>query len=541
MPSDNLPARKRSKGNLRKKLWQRARIPRRLLLVLLFAPLLSLGVYAAAAHWLLSGPKLRALINTDPESLTLDYDEAASLWPGRVTIKNLRIRGSDHNVQWIIRLADAHVEYSVLALLKRTFRARRLRGTGLSFSLRNKLEPAEAKTADIAVLPGIPGFADPPLRTAEEQGTPPGDPWRVDVQTLFIDHFDEIWIDAYHYKGAARLEGGFFLRPGLLARIGPARVDFESGTVQVGRAPVGASVSGTVCAVFEPWEPFRVHGSEVWQKTSGEVKLDARFDRLQFLEHLVSSAGTHLEEGAGKTTIQGTIEHGIAKGGVRVAVHDGSVRLAKLTLRGDADLRLNIPGWNLMTGPLEISGSRIALSEVRSSGSDNSRRWWGSFQIPSGKIGSTTTARIEADTRDARPLLALLAAELPAWTRGLTSLDDFSATATVSLGSSLTRVRGLDAKGGSFHIQGRYLHDKTNREGAFLIESGFLSVGLELQPEATKIRILGAKKWFEDQRETSNESAAAALERTDPIPSPGEEPRPPVAQVGHRQEHVGAR
>lgn len=461
-----------------------------------------------AAHWLLSGPRLRALINANAESFFLDYDEAASPWPGRVTLKNLRIRGSDHNVQWIIRLADARVDYSVLALARRTFRAERLRGTGLSFFLRNKLEPAAAKTTDITLLPAIPGFTDPPLSSPRKPQAPPGDPWRVDVRTLFIDHFDEIWIDACHYKGTAGLAGGFFLRPGLLAQIGPARVDFERGALQIGKSPASASISGTLSATFEPWEPFTVHGSEVWRKVSADVKIEGRYDRLQVFEHLVSSADTHLEEGAGKATIRGTIDHGIAKGDVRAAVHDGSVRLAKLSLQGDADLRLNIPAWNLTTGPLDISGSQVAFSEVRSSGSDNSRRWWGRFHIPSGQIGPTTTARIEAESRDARPLLALLAADLPAWTRGLLTLDKFSATATISLGPSLTRVRGLEAQGGRFHILGRYLRDKAGREGAFLIEYGILSVGLELQPETTKIRVFGAKKWFETRGNAGNELAA---------------------------------
>ena len=58
-------------------------------------PLLFLAAYALTSRWLLSGPRLRALINADAESLTLDYDEATSFWPGRLTIKNLRIRGSD--------------------------------------------------------------------------------------------------------------------------------------------------------------------------------------------------------------------------------------------------------------------------------------------------------------------------------------------------------------------------------------------------------------------------------------------------------------
>jgi hypothetical protein len=502
MPFDLLSVLARWEEDLKRKLSGRARHARRLLLLLVFAPLLFLVVYAAAARWLLAGPTLRALINTEPESLSLDYDEANSLWPGRVTIRNLRIRGSDRNVQWMIRLADARVDYSVLALVKRTFQAKRLRGTGLSFSLRNKLEPGEVENADRSVLPPIPGFADPPLRSPEVQGAEAArNPWCIDVRRIRIEHFDDIWIDAYHYRGAARLDGAFFLRPGLMVRIGPARVGVESGEVRVGRAPVGVSLSGNIDGTFEPFEPPKVHGSEVWQKVSGAVTLEARFDRLESLQHLVSSADTRLEEGAGKAAIRVAIVRGIAKGEVRLAVHDGSVRLKELGLQGDADLRLLIPAWNLMSGPLEISGSRVAFSEIRASGLDDSRRWWGRFDIPEGKIDSTTTARIEAQTRDARPLLALLAAELPPWTRGLVDLDDFSATATVSLGPSLTRIRGLDAWGGSFHIQGRYLRDKATRDGAFLIESGALSVGIELQPDATKLRVFDAKKWYEGQRE----------------------------------------
>jgi hypothetical protein len=527
MPFDLLSALKRLEGNLKKRLPQRARRSRRLLLLAILAPLLSLVVYAAAARWLLSGSRLRALINTDPESLTLDYDEATSLWPGRITIRNLRIRGSDHNVQWIIRLADAHVDYSVFALVNRTFRAKHLRGTGLSFFLRSKLTPGEARNADLSVLPPIPGFAGPPLRSPEEQlAEAPGNPWRIEASRIHIDHFDEIWFDAYHYRGAARLDGAFFLRPGLMVWIGPARVGLESGEVRIGRASVGVSVAGSIDGTFAPFEPPNVHGSEVWQKTSGAVMLDARFDRLEALEHFVSSSATRLEEGAGKATIELAIERGIAKGEVRLAVQDGSVGLEKLALQGDADLRLLIPAWNLMTGPLEISGSRAVLSSVRASGSDDSRRWWGRFDIASGKIDATTSMQVTARTRDAQPLLALLAADLPAWTRGLVDLDDFSATGTVSLGASLTRVEHLDARGGTFHIRGHYFRDKATRDGAFLIESGGLSVGIELQPDATKLRLLGAKKWFEEQQDAPSDVPRSVRDDGTSRSGNGHRPRP---------------
>lgn len=483
-------------------------------MLLVLAPVLSLATYVGAVRWLLSGPTLRALINSNPESLTLDYDSASSFWPGRLAIRNLRIRGSDHNVQWMIRLADARVDYSVLSLMRRTFRAERVLGTGLSFSIRSKLEAGEVMNANRSVLPPIPGFADPPLRSPEVQGAEAaGNPWRIELRNIRIEHFDEIWFDAFHYQGTARLDGAFFLRPGLLVWIGPARVGIEAGEVRIGRAPVGVSVSGSIDGRFEPFEPPKVHGSEVWQKTSGKVELDLGFGRLESLEHFVTSARTHLEGGAGKATFRADIEQGMAKGELRLAVHGGSVRLDKLGLQGDADLRLLIPAWNLSTGPLEISGSRIAFSDVHASGSDDSRRWWGRFDIRSGKIGSTATARIDAETRDARPLLALLAADLPAWTRGLVDLDDLSATGTISLGPSLTRVRDLDARGGSFHIRGRYLRDEATRDGAFLIESGSLSVGLELQPSTAKLRLIGAKKWYEEQRDASRGAIASGSVR----------------------------
>ena len=529
MALDLLSSLTRLEGTLRRKLSQRTRHPRRLLLLLVLAPVLSLAGYVGAARWLLSGPTLRALINTHPESFRLDYDEATSVWPGRVTIRNLRIRGSDQNVQWIIRLDLAQVDYSVLALAQRTFRAERLRGRGLSFAVRKKLEAGEAPNADHSALPPIAGFADPPLRSPEMQGPKPArNPWRIEVRKIWIDHFDDIWFDAFHYRGTAHLDGAFFLRPGLEVWIGPARVGIENGELRIGRAPAGVAVDGSIEGKFEPFEPPKVHGSEVWRKMSGAVRLDARFDRLAGFEHLVATGDTHLGEGAGKATIRGDVEHGIARGEILLAVQDGSVRMEKLALRGDVDARLRIPEWNLATGGIEISGSRVAFSDVLASGSDESRRWWGRFDIRTGKIGAITTARIEAETRDARPLLALLAADLPTWTRDLLKLDAFSATATVSLGPSLTRIRGLDARGGSFHIRGRYDRDETTRDGAFLIESGDLSVGLELQPVATKLRLLGAKKWYEEQRIADREGSTTGEDDRNARAVAGEAIHPPV-------------
>jgi hypothetical protein len=465
------------------------------------SPLLALFGYAVVAHRLLSGPRLREWINVRPKSLTMTWDEASSFWPGRIAIQNLTIRGSDRNVEWIVRLADARVEYSVLALASRTFRCTRLRGSGLSFRLRKKLEQDDLAAADVSVLPPIPGFADPPVRERNPAGPRPRNrnPWRVDVRGIRLDDFDDIWIDASHFQGSARVSGSFFLRPGLLAAIGPARVDFERGAVRLGRSPAELTASGSVLVTFAPYEPFAVHGSQVWKKVTGEVNLEAGFDRLEALQYLFRAARhTCLAEGAGTSTIHGTIERGTARGEASVAIADGSVKLEEVALRGDADLSIAIPSWDLADGPLDVSGSRAVFKEVESAGSDESRRWWGQFEVASGRIDSVSSATIRARSRDARPLLAVLGVDLPGWTRGLLSLEDFSATAEVAVGPSFARVKDFEARGGDFKIQGHYRRDRDRqtRSGALLIESGILRVGLDIRTGTTKVILFGPKKWY---------------------------------------------
>ena len=224
--------------------------------------------------------------------------------------------------------------------------------------------------------------------------------------------------------------------------------------------------------------------SEVWQKVTGDVSFDAGFERLASLQYLAGPpAGTRLADGPGAEPFAAPSSTGSRRENVRLGVQDGTVGLRELTLHGNADLRLRIPRWNLVSGPLEISGSRLALSDVRSSGPDESRRGGaGSTCVPA-RSARRRRRPSRPTTRDARPLLALFSAELPAWTRGLVDLDDFTATATVDAGPSLTRVRDLDARGGNFRVQGHYVRRNADREGAFLIESGALSLGLEVEQE----------------------------------------------------------
>jgi hypothetical protein len=461
-------------------------------------PVLLFAAYFPVTRWLLSGPKLRAIINAHPESFRIDWDDAASPWPGRVRLKNLRLRGSDPNVQWSIDLAQADLDYSILALARRTFRCTRLDGSGLAFALRTRIEPDRVKTTDVRSLPPIPGFSDPPLREPGAEFRLEPNPFHIDVRAVSIDRVESLWVNRFRYQGPARVKGGFYLWPTRLARIDDAVLQWDGGALTVGRAPDRASLSGKLAVSSRAFEPINAPMPQALREFRLRLDLDLATDALRAVEEYVRfPEGVRLEGHGPSVSVALASEEGVANGKVTLAVRGGAATTRTYRLTGDVDAEIPVRRWNLV-GPLsfDASGARVKFAHVHASGREEAREWWGSFEAPEGRIGAKASGRIEARCRDARPLLALLNVDLPGWTKGLLKLDDFAAKATVAAAPGAIRMRGLEAQGGNFTVKGQYVHDGGTNDGAFLIESGILVVGVEVNPRGAKIRPLFAKQWY---------------------------------------------
>jgi hypothetical protein len=473
-------------------------------------------VHGAVTRSLLSGGRLRSWINTTPETTLLDWDEAVSTVPGRLQVKNLKIRGSDVNVQWIIRLAEARVDYSVLALLTRTFRVSAVRGSGLTFRLRQKLEPADVSEAKVALLPPIDGFSDPPLRRPEPEvaADDGGRPWTVDVRGIAIDRFEEIWLDVQRFDGRARVTGRFLLRPGQRARVGPATVEFADGRLGIGRDPVAVAVAGSLESSIAEWDPRRVHGDAVWRNVTAGIRLRGRSEGLEFLNYFVRSASEpRFSGGRGSMSLAGAIEEGRASGDWDLTSRSGEARLEKTSLMGDVEAHVHVARWNLEKGPMVLDSSRLRLSDVVAAGMDRSLGWWGRFDLPKASVDDgRLSGRVEARCRDARPLFAIFSVDLPRWARSLLEMEGLEASAEVQLSRARTRVHDLIAEGEKLRILGEYDRRGENRRGVFLIDGGTIDVGVRLHEGGAGVRLLGAKSWFARESELIT---SASDERSD--------------------------
>jgi len=480
----------------------------RLLIGLALGVILLVFASFAAIHWLVSGPQLRRWVNSDPEELLLDY-EAGSCWmPGIIRLRGLTMRGSDENVQWWFRMEEVRISVSLLDLLRKRFHATSVTARGLVFRLREKEERKELSAAHLARAPKIPGFSDPPLKTVDQTPPPPRAAarrryWTVLVENLDADPAPEIWIELYRFAGHARVTGSFSIRPHVEAWVGPAAVKFVSGSVTLGsKEPLLTSATGLGTCVIEAYDPERVRGPHVWPRISGRIQMEGGLTDLAFVNYFLrDSKEPRLVGGAGHARAEIVFDHGIGRGEGRFETRDVIARYSKGTLAGQAGGRLAVTRWDMERDILDISGSHIDLTQIATSATAHDERdWWGHFQFPSGQLHGGLTARTAVDARDARPLYTLFRANLPGWAQGILKLDGIHATAHIHLGSDLLELRELEAQGGHFHTAGEYEQRKNRERGAFLVETGPLALGLEIDAAASHLHLLGARKWFEQER-----------------------------------------
>ncbi len=482
--------------------------------LILLSPVLFIVAYRIVAKKALSGPALRAEINKKPEALLIDWDEAVSTWPGRVSLKNLSIRGSDPNVQWILILPEATLRYALSPLLRKTLVVSELRPTSIQFRLRQKLFPGKVDEARVKSLPPIPGFADPPMRVEGEKLPPPEpDPFTIEVKDVATDAFNDIWVEGFRYQGPAALRGRFRLKPGYRAQIGPASVVFSGGALKLGEATVLSETKGKLEATFAEWDVQELIDDKVWRVVTARAELSGPLQSVDFLEGVLDPGpGQRFSGGTGTFALSAGIEKGVASGIVELTAKKGRYTRPELRLVGSAEGKVRFSDFQLDGGSPDISGSSVKLTDVFvADAAKGTQPWWGEFEVPTGRLLNGLTAKVTLRCKDGRPLVAFLGDKLPKWAMGLIDLDGLKAAVSVVFSEPRTVLRGLEASGGAFRIEGEYDRRGERSRGAFLIDNGrLLVIGVELDNGRAVVRPLLAKQWFEKARPLIHDGAAAA-------------------------------
>jgi hypothetical protein len=466
------------------------------------------AVMGIVLHRVLTGEKLRAWINTNPDKLRIDYASAEGWVPWNVRVHGLEMRSRDPNVEWWFRIDDVRLGFDPLALLAHRVHITRVRATGLAFRLRVRV-PAGSKdtsSAHLEALPPIPGFASEPLRGDSPETPGTSRPFRIRVDDLRIAGVRELWIDIWHFGGEhadGTLAGSFDLLPRRSAQVGPARVELTGADLRLGPHLIASPVSFSTDAVIRRFDTRVVRGNAVWPFISGRASVAGPVAGLDFLNHFLrDDPEPRISGGAGSVRLSVDIDAGRGKGRLTAENRRVRARYRNADIVSDTKSRLEIRNWDFLHDRIDIGGSEVDLTHAAAAGpGPDSREWWGRFAFPGAHVEGGTAgafvARVALHCRDARPLFTLFQIGLPGWARGVLKLEGLDGGAAVRLGSRHTDVTDLDVQGGAFRIRGRYRERETTKSGAFLLESRLFALGLDIDTSGSRLKLVGAREWFE--------------------------------------------
>ncbi|MEO6600746.1 MAG: hypothetical protein ABIQ16_12785 [Polyangiaceae bacterium] len=198
--------------------------------------------------------------------------------PGRVHVTGARVTFQDHNIQFSVDMPRGFLVLALRELTQRSFHVLQLRGEGIAFRTRSRIDPWDKGEPWVGALPPIPEFTSPAVVEA----------WVVESRipdaeyALWKVHFDdvdvgvsELWAQQFRYKGAGRARGKFQLRPQRELWVGPATLDLQPGLLSVGTYRVAPGLHGHIECLIHPFDPWPVHGVEPLRYLSAKVRLDS--------------------------------------------------------------------------------------------------------------------------------------------------------------------------------------------------------------------------------------------------------------------------
>ena len=107
-----------------------------------------------------------------------------------------------------------------------------------------------------------------------------------------------------------------------------------------------------------------------------------------------------------------------------------------------------------------------------------------------------------AEVTDATPLLASVREHVPALFRGLLDLPQLTASARLFADGRRVELRDLEARGGALHVYGVFAAGHSDHLGAFVVQGGPFTVGVQVDPRGAHVHLFGLSGWLQQEDET---------------------------------------
>ncbi|MCL2450566.1 MAG: hypothetical protein FWD17_16585, partial [Polyangiaceae bacterium] len=247
-------------------------------------------------------------------------------------------------------------------------------------------------------------------------------------------------------------------------------------------------------------------GVDFVESPLGDAVVTARVPRAEVTDARVAQAfiggGSGFRVEAGQGTIGGELgfERGVGQGRGLVAIDDTRLAIGPSKASGNVRAEVDVRGWSLGSGRVDLGGSRVEVTSVRAPGRTDD--WWANVELASGTLDPGAFpawhSQIVAQARDIRPFVGRLveATSLPSWLVPVLTVDNLRARGALSAGREGLDLRNWSATAGPVRAQATLKKRGDATTGVAVLASGPLAVGIELREGRAHVELTDAEGWY---------------------------------------------
>jgi hypothetical protein len=307
-----------------------------------------------AVGWLLAGLELVYLIGanvflncnllplafTGTNQVKATVASGWSIIPERVHVRKVRFTFQDHNLEFAIEVDRAFLVVHLSELLHHTFHGSHLRGEGLSFRMRHRVDPWSKNEPAVGAFAPIPEFIAPAVFEAYVPEAPIPDA-KYDLWAIHLDDVDvgvkEAWVQAFRYLGHGRARGQFRLKPARNLWVGPASLDLEPGLLSAGAYRVARGLHGHIECTVHPFDVRVPQGMAVFRYISAHIQMDSPDLDPQVYALFAGETGPQVSSAGGSLHLDVETSHGVFSAQSNIDIHQHGFQLRAPELELDAD------------------------------------------------------------------------------------------------------------------------------------------------------------------------------------------------------------
>lgn len=307
---------------------------RRWILLILGILVAAEFAYAVAANGLLRSGYLEKAFNRNPARFRIGWSSAWTVWPGRVQVRDLRLRGQTRAVRWAASAAEATGNIQLLDLTRRRLTVFGLDASEVKVQSWREVAAARVGPGRAHWLPPLPSLGPLPKPAPRPSGKPRRGPWVFSFHGVEASSIREVWVDDLRFAGGdVRAEGGFRAVPGREVEIWPSEVEVRGLDLSSGEHKALAGLRGHVQVRIAPFKP-RIRGTDVFRRLAGELQMTGTLHDLAFLRpYLARIPGFAVEGGQGPFETRLEMARGTFLPGSRASLRSRNLAVALLGYR----------------------------------------------------------------------------------------------------------------------------------------------------------------------------------------------------------------